>query len=69
MYKEQLPITITPTTHPYAIRLSQAYRPHTPIPSKQELMENEYQLDGHCSLKGITEQCGYDYNKEINSRS
>ena len=35
----------------YAIRLAQCYRPHTPIPSRQELMDTKYQLDGWCSTK------------------
>ena len=65
---EMLPIYIDDTTHPYLTRLSQAYRPHTPIPSRLELMENRYQLDGHCSIKGLTQQCGMEYNKEIERR-
>ena len=51
-----------------AIRLAQAYRPHTPIPTRLELMENRYQLDGHLSLKGLCEQMGVDYKQEIKRR-
>ena len=66
---ELLPIHITPDTHPYAIRLAQCYRSHTPIPSRQELLENQYDIPpAHCSLKGLTSQCGYEYDKEIKRR-
>ena len=65
---ELLPIHITSDTHPYAIRLAQAYRPHTPVPSRQELLENQYEQSNHCSLKGLTSQCGYEYDIEIKKR-
>ncbi len=67
---QQLPITITSSTHPYAIRLAQCYRPHTPTPSRQELLENQYyqQQESIMSIKGLTEQCGMDYNQEIKKR-
>jgi len=53
----------------YAIRLAQCYRPHTPIPTKEELMNLEpYQTTGHCSLQSLTEDVGLDYIDEINSR-
>ena len=66
---ELLPIHITPDTHPYAIKLSRCYSPHTPIPSRQELLENQYDIPpAHCSLKGLTSQCGYEYDKEIKRR-
>ena len=64
----KLPTHITSTTHPYLIKLVYAYRPHTSTPSRQEMMTRKYELDGHCSLKGIVQQMGYDYNKEIKSR-
>ena len=67
---ELLPIYIDDTTHPYAIRLSQCYRPHSPIPSRQQLLENQYyqQQESIMSIKGLTQQCGMEYNKEIKKR-
>ena len=44
-----------------AIHLSMAYRPHTPVPSRLEVMEGKYELEGHCSLKGLCEQIGVEY--------
>ena len=52
----------------YAIRLAQCYRPHTPIPSRMELMETKYELEGHCSIKELTSQLGLDYNQEVKKR-
>ena len=58
---ELLPVHITHDTHPYAIRLAQAYRPHSPIPSRQELLDNQCDIPlAHCSVKGITSQCGFE---------
>ena len=68
MTKELLPVTITPDTHPYLIRLSQCYRPHTPIPSRQELLENQYEQSHHMSIRGLTQQVGIDYDKFIKSK-
>ena len=65
---QQLPITIDQSTHPYLMRIMYAYRPHTAVPSRQQLMERKYQLDGHCTIKGITQQCGMDYKQELNQR-
>ena len=66
---EMLPIYIDDTTHPYLTRLSQAYRPHTRVPSRQELLENQYDRPpSHCSIKGLTTQCGMNYTEEIKRR-
>ena len=66
---ELLPIYIDDTTHPYLTRLSQAYRPHTRVPSRQELLENQYDRPpSHCSIKGLTTQCGMNYTEEIKRR-
>ena len=67
---ELLPITITDDTHPLAIRLAKCYRPHTPIPSRQELLEGQYyqQQESIMGIKSLTEQCGMEYNKEVNRR-
>ena len=65
---EQLPTTMTSTTHPYVMRLMYAYRPHTSPPSRQQLTQRKYQLDGHVSLKSITQQMGLNYTHELQSR-
>ena len=65
---EQLPTHIDHNTHPYLIKIVYAYRPHTCPPSRQQLLERKYDITGHCSLKSITQQCGYDYTHEIKSR-
>ena len=57
---------VTNTTHPYLIKMIRAYNP-TPIPSRQELMETQYQMpqiDGHLKLKDLCEQIGVTYKKE-----
>lgn len=52
-----------------AIHLAMAYRPHTPIPTKEELTSLEpYQLTGHVSLKNLTEQLGLVYSEELKRR-
>ena len=65
---ELLPIMITSDTHPVAIRLAQAYRPHTSIPSREELLSNRYEISGHVSMKNLTEQMGLSYNEEVKKR-
>tara|TARA_R110002012_G_scaffold108079_1_gene250474 strand:- start:441 stop:602 length:162 start_codon:yes stop_codon:yes gene_type:complete len=38
------------------------------VPARQDMLEARYempQVDGHCSLKGLALQAGYDYDKEI----
>ena len=52
-----------------AIHLAMCYRPHTPIPTKEELMSLEpYQLTGHVSMKEITKQIGLNLVDEIQKR-
>ena len=63
-----LPVYFDENTHPYLMRIVRSYRPHTPIPSRQELLQSKYELDGHCSLQGLVEQCDMDYNNEIRNR-
>ena len=62
---ELLPIIITPDVHPYAIRLSQAYRPHTPIPSRQELLETKYEPSSFFNLKDLCDDVGVDYDERM----
>ena len=66
---ELLSVVITPDTHPYVIKLCMAYRPHLPIPSRQELMENQYEQSHHLSMKLLTKDIGLNYNEEIKRRS
>ena len=66
---ELLPVHMDHTTHPYLMRLVMAYRPHTPIPSRQELMENEYEQSHHLSMELLTKDIGLEYKSEIKRRS
>ena len=49
---------IDDNTPPALIPLIMAYRPHTQPPSKQELLETRYQLDGHLTMKLLAEDVG-----------
>ena len=66
---EILPIYFDEDSDPRVMRLVYAYRPHTQPPSRQELLENKYQLENHCSIQELTKQLGMDYNEEIQKRS
>ena len=46
---EETPAALIPMIMAYALDPG-------PIPSRQELLERRYELDGHCSLKGLTQQ-------------
>lgn len=65
---ELLPVQFDHTTHPYLMRIVQSYRPHSPIPSRQELMENQYEQSRHLSMELLTNDIGLDYHKEIKRR-
>ena len=54
-------------TNGYYLRLVQCYRPHTAIPSRQELMETKYEESRHFNLKGLAEDVGIDYDEVIKS--
>jgi len=65
---EVLPIYFDEQSDPNVMKIVYAYRPHTTPPSRQELMERKYQLDGHCSVRELTKQMGLEYTNEINRR-
>ena len=65
---ESLPISFTPDVHAYAIRLSQCYRPHDRIPTRQELLANQYEQPSYVGIRELTKQLGIDYNQRIKSR-
>ena len=46
---------IDENTHPYLLAMAMSYRPHTPIPSRQEMLKARYELDGHLTLKKLAE--------------
>ena len=46
---------IDENTHPYLLAMAMSYRPHTPIPSRQEMMKARYEIDGHLTLKALKE--------------
>ena len=50
--------TIDDNTPPALIPLIMAYRPHTQPPSKQQMLEQRYQLDGHLTMKLLAEDVG-----------
>ena len=49
---------IDDNTPPALIPLIMAYRPHTQPPSKQQMLEQRYQLDGHLTMKLLAEDVG-----------
>ena len=54
-------------THPFLIRLVHCYSEHQPMPSRQELLETQYELwntEGHCTLRGLCEQVGVKYDPD-----
>ncbi len=59
-------IVITPETDKALIPFIRAYQNHSMIPARADLLMAEYeqwepyQLDGHCSLKGLALQAGFD---------
>ena len=62
---------ITPETDKALIPLIRAYHGDERIPSRQELLDVQYEMPvttGHCNLKGLALQAGFnadDYIKEI----
>ena len=45
-----------------------AYAPHRPQPARRDLLEVEYEMwetTGHCTLKGLVAQAGFNYDDEI----
>ena len=48
---------IDDNTPPALIPMIMAYvLPHGDIPSRQELLERRYEIDGHLTLKSLTQQ-------------
>ena len=66
---EMLPIYITKDTHPYAIRLAQAYRPFKELYIDTELCSDDIKNKTHLSIKDLTKDIGLEYNDEIKKRS
>ena len=48
---ESTPAALIPMIMAYAL-------PHGPIPSKQQLLERRYELDGHLTMKLLAEDVG-----------
>ena len=46
---EETPAALIPMIMAYAMD-------HGPIPSRQELLERRYEIDGHLTMKGLTQQ-------------
>ena len=64
-------IVITPETDEALIPLIRAYQGDERIPSRQELLDVQYEMPvttGYCTLKGLALQAGFnadDYIKDI----
>ena len=46
---------IDENTHPYLLAMAMSYRPHTQPPSRKEMLQARYQIDGHLTLKALKE--------------
>ena len=46
---DETPAALIPMIMAYVI-------PHGNIPSRQELLERRYEIDGHLTMKGLTQQ-------------
>ena len=42
-----------------------AYRPHTPIPSKQQMLQARYELDGHLTMKALAKDVGVNLEDKV----
>ena len=51
-----LPETIDSTTHPYLIKILRAYEPHTQIPARIDMLQAQYDTEGHFNMKDIAEE-------------
>jgi len=65
-------IIITPDTDEALIPFIRAYQPHTMVPARRDLLEAEYyeaevyNISGHCTLKGLALQAGFDSDDYVN---
>ena len=51
---------IDDNTPPALIPLILAYRPHTQPPSKQQMLQARYELDGHLTMKALAQDVGIE---------
>ena len=65
---ELLPVVITPDTHPYLCKLIYAYRQYKPLDIDTELTPQDIKQKTHVGIKGLTEQCGMNYDNELRRR-
>ncbi len=42
-----------------------AYRPHTPIPSRQQMLERRYELDGHLTMVALAADVGINLEDRV----
>lgn len=63
-YNEQLNVL----THGYYLKLLQCYRPHTPIPSRQELLQNRYEQVHHMNIRSLTNDIDINYDEYIETK-
>ena len=56
---------IDDNTPPALIPLIMAYRPHTPIPSRQQMLQARYELDGHLTMKALAQDVGITLEDKV----
>ena len=56
---------IDDSTPPALIPMIMAYRPHTQPPSRQQMLEQRYQLDGHLTMKLLAEDVGITLEEKV----
>ena len=42
-----------------------AYRPHTQPPSRQQMLESRYELDGHLTMKALAQDVGINLEDKV----
>ena len=56
---------IDDNTPPALIPLIMSYRPHTPIPSRQQMLESRYELDGHLTMRALAQDVGINLEDKV----
>ena len=51
-----LPDTIDSQTHPYLIKILRAYVPHGTPPPRLDMLQAQYDTEGHLNMKDIAEE-------------
>ena len=65
MMSEQLPCYLYGDEHPYLIKMVAAYKPHTSIPSRQEMLMNQYEQQSYCNIRALADDIDIDYDVRV----